>query len=67
MIAKGGELLNLHGMLNAIKGYQEGDNGNVVALHPSYAKRAPEDRFAIGRRLPAIFANMKSCQWGDSA
>jgi replication initiation protein RepC len=67
MIRKGRDNLNLNGLLRAMQSYPEGDSGNVAALHPSYAERTPEGGFAIGRRLPAIFANMKSCHWGDSA
>jgi replication initiation protein RepC len=60
MIRKRRDNLNLNGLLRAMQSYPEGDSGNVVAIHPSIAKRTPEDDFAIGRRLPAILRNMKS-------
>jgi replication initiation protein RepC len=60
IIGKGRDHLNLTGLLRAMQSYQEGDSGNVVAIHPSIAKRMPEDDFAIGRRLPSILRSMKS-------
>jgi replication initiation protein RepC len=60
IIGKGRDHLNLNGLLRAMQSYQEGDSGNVIAIHPSIAKRMPEDDFAIGRRLPSILRSMKS-------
>jgi replication initiation protein RepC len=60
IIGKGRDHLNLNGLLSAMQSYQEGDSGNVVAIHPSIAKRMPKDDFAIGRRLLSILRSMKS-------
>jgi replication initiation protein RepC len=66
MIRKRRNSLNLNGLLRAMQRYPEGVGGNVAAFHQSIARRPLEDDFAIGRRLPAIFANMRSFHFGRS-
>jgi replication initiation protein RepC len=64
MIRKGSNSLNLNGLFRAMQSYPEDDGCNAAPFHPSIAKRPPEDDFAIGRRLPAIFAGMNSLRVG---
>lgn len=56
MARRGGDTLNLNGLLRAIEGYQEGADGNVGAdLQIAARKPAPDPR-SMGRRAFAILS-----------
>lgn len=56
MARKGGDTLNLAGLLRAIEGYQEGADGNAGADLQLAARRPAQDPRSMGRRAFAILS-----------
>jgi hypothetical protein len=67
MIRKGGDNLNLMGLLQAVQGYQDGADGNNGPNPPYIVQAAPEDAGAIGKLLPRILANVDLTELGGGA